>query len=502
MPRVSKLDRTGNFTRLSSSNIIGRTTTARATRRASKNTKAGIEAPPGSVAEVTAETEVPGIGRHPDTQQHRYRSATTTPKTRRGSKETAASTEAAIEEVVESQVPPIRGQPPSPRQRRRSADISSDNVIGPPDSPQNRTRRGAMCSQPTVKRTASKRKEARHDPMTTKGRSAFKRVGNPTIPETGGSLIPGDEEPGISKKKEPFAVRLIPAEARDLLGKVRRMSGETSQIAEKASAARFDPEVTDTDDEEVEMDIDLPSSDEEKYSEDKENQRPITHCGSGPGHAANGIIIFEDTPEAESPGPYEPLGELPNSRPLQDDPNSASETNDFGSSYVVFVENRRRAAVGQPPLNRSPLSQPPLVQSTTEQELSDPFAPATPPPAATSPSTAPHSPSLGMRIRCYPLSRRPPLEGSDLTLPLPETASSPSIVVHPPSDEEESSPDWSPTHLSNIKPREEPYQRRGRSASLSPRTDRKGRYRKDDKSSKGKGKEHRGKTLAPEVTLG
>ncbi|KAL8924598.1 MAG: hypothetical protein Q9208_003913 [Pyrenodesmia sp. 3 TL-2023] len=376
---------------------------------------------------------------------------------------------------------------------RLSSSNIIDNVTDPPHAPQRRKRRGAMSS-PTVRRTTSNRKEARHDPITRKGRSAFRREENTTTPESGGRLVQGDKTPGVAQ-----------AEARNLIEKARRTSGETSQIAEKASAARRDPEVAAPNDEEVVMDIDSSSSEEEDSPEDKENQRPAANHYFGPNHAANGMTIFEDTPEAENLGPRKPLGELPVPRPPQDDPNSSSETNDSGSGYVIFAKDQRRAAFGRPSLVRSPLSQPPLVQSTaTEQELSIPHAPAPAPAsaAATSPSLAPHTPSLGMRIRCYPLSRGPPLEGSDVTIPLPGTESSPSIVVHPPSDEEDSSPDWSPTYISRVKPREEPYQRRGRSASLSPRTDRKGRYRKGDKSGRGKGKEHQGEKNTSEVALG
>ncbi|KAL8752986.1 MAG: hypothetical protein Q9184_005558 [Pyrenodesmia sp. 2 TL-2023] len=275
--------------------------------------------------------------------------------------------------------------------------------------------------------------------MTRKGRSAFKNNVDPTTTETEGISIQGDETPRKSKRKKiHFAVPKTPTEAQGLCGKGRGINDGASQIAERASVARCNPEVTGTDDEEVEMDIDPPSSDEEEISEDKENQRPASNHDIGADHAAKGIIIFEDTPEAENPGRRQPLWELPLPRPPQDDADSSSETNNSRSSCINFAENRRRAAIGNPSLIQSPLSQPPLVESsTTEQALGNPFAPATPPAALPLPASAPHTHSLGMRIRCYPLSRRPPLEGSDITLPLTETDSSPSIVVQPPSDEED-----------------------------------------------------------------
>lgn len=262
-----------------------------------------------------------------------------------------------------------------------------------------------MSLEPPVKRTASKRQEVRHDPITRKGRSSFTGNGNPTTADTGRTPTEKGRTPRKSKRRVHSAVSVTAAEVRDLGEEARQMNGE------HATLSRLRTRTTVTNYNAVAMDIDPPSSEEE----------------SGP----------------------DPV--------------------------------RHRAAVGHHPLNRSPLTQPPHVHpATTEQR--NPSATAIAPGAV---------PSIAMRIDCYPLTRRPPLEGSDITLPLPETADSPSIVVHPPSDEENSPPEWKVTHPSTVKPREKPYQSRRRSASLRPRTDRKGRYREDDKTGKEEGKKGR-----------
>ncbi|KAL8894460.1 MAG: hypothetical protein Q9207_008497 [Kuettlingeria erythrocarpa] len=273
-----------------------------------------------------------------------------------------------------------------------------------------------MSPEPPVKRTASKRREARHDPITRKGRSTSPGDGDPTTADTGRSSTEKTRTPGKPKRRVRAAASVTSAEVRDLHEKVHQMNGE------QAAISRLRPVRPVTYDETVAMDIDPPSSE-----------------------------------EASGPDPM-----------------------------------RHRAAMGHRRLNRSPLSRPPLVPSTaTGQELSNTPATALAPATASLSSPASGAPSFAMRLRCFPLTRRPPLEGSDVTLPQPETADSPSIVVHPPSDEGTPPPEWNPTPLSAVKPREKPYQSRRRSASLRPRTDKLGRYREDDNNGEDKGKKDR-----------
>ncbi len=266
-----------------------------------------------------------------------------------------------------------------------------------------------MSLESPVKRTASKRREARHDPITRKGRSTSPGEGDPTTAERGRSPTKKGRTPGRSERRVRSAASITSAEVRDLRDKADQMSGEHAAIS------RLRPVRHVTYDETVAMDIDPPSSEE----------------ASGPDLV------------------------------------------------------RHRGVVRHHPTNRFLLSQPPLFHSAaTEQQLNNPPETALALIAASSSYPGPGAPSFEMRIRCFPLTRRPPLEGSDVTLPLPESVDSPSIVVHPPSDEENAPSEWNPTPLSAVKPMEKPYQSRRRSASLRPRTDKMGRYREDDKSSK------------------
>lgn len=116
MPGASMLDRTGNFTRLSSSNIIGPTKTSRVTRRGPRNTTARVG--------TTPRAEIPASGGQPAGAQQRRRSVSTTHKTLRGPKGKTSSTKAVMEETVEYPIPLARGdQPLFPQQRPHPANI-------------------------------------------------------------------------------------------------------------------------------------------------------------------------------------------------------------------------------------------------------------------------------------------------------------------------------------------------------------------------------------------
>lgn len=459
MPRTQTLDRVKNFTRLSTENIIDPTATARQTRRSPRDTAAVIEVAPEAAPEETTDTID-----EPRVQQ----------------------TRGEVEDITQPQ--------------RRSADVSVDNIADPPNAPQRRARRNAMSSGPAT-RTEPRRQDVRHDPMTRKGRSAFKK----------------DRSPGTQKKKRVrFAVPIRPAEARVLLEKGRRMSGEQplekqgGRLVESINGPRVLERGTEaaqripgehdtirdvpTDDEEMDMDLDssenllaysetddasatkeqevpedIPDSPSESESDmsDKENAAPIHSEAASTNGGMSPFCIYEDAEEPRRSQPRPPLGELPvpllrvptQPNPQWDDLNFETGTTTL-RGIAMQAENLRRVAAGQPPFFRSSLSR----DVSSEPEVSTNIQiPAAPPEPATTLVPAPRtpSPSSSSRRRSYPLSRRPPLEGSDVTLPLPETPDRPSLTVTSPSDDEGSSSDWSPTCITRVRRKELPNPREG-----------------------------------------
>ncbi|KAL8924597.1 MAG: hypothetical protein Q9208_003912 [Pyrenodesmia sp. 3 TL-2023] len=154
MTRGSSLDRTGNLTRITTENIIRADTSRRLTRR--------------------------------------------------GSRETPASTRTA----TDTQTPQFRGQTDAPQQRRQSAEVSTDNILSSPNAAR-LTRRGTAGHVSAI-RAPSNRQERRYDPATRAGRPAWL----------------GQRPDKARRKRVRFAVALTRSEARDLLEQADRMTAQ------------------------------------------------------------------------------------------------------------------------------------------------------------------------------------------------------------------------------------------------------------------------------------
>lgn len=174
MAGTKALDRVKNFTRITTENIIQPDQSSRSARQSSS----------GETTPLTAAAP-----------------------TLRGSRETIAST-GTTPEIQSSH---STSQPVILQERRRSADISPENILDSPSAPR-RTRRGAAIYVPAM-RARSRRQEQRHNPITRKGRSAFKRSA-----DTG------------RQKRVRLDVSLSPKEARGLLEQARQTDGENAPI--------------------------------------------------------------------------------------------------------------------------------------------------------------------------------------------------------------------------------------------------------------------------------
>ncbi|KAL8752988.1 MAG: hypothetical protein Q9184_005560 [Pyrenodesmia sp. 2 TL-2023] len=184
MARASSFERSRNFTRISTENIIQVDSEVRLTRRGSRDMATSAEVAPAR--RNAGETASTSTGRS---------------HARQSSRDTTRTTPQSSED----RLPRSAGQTSVPQQQRRgSADISAENILDSPSAPR-QTRRGAAI------RSISTRQAERHDPMTRKGRTAPKQSGSTT-----------------GRKRVQFAVPITRSEAHDLLEQGRRMSEEVT----------------------------------------------------------------------------------------------------------------------------------------------------------------------------------------------------------------------------------------------------------------------------------
>ncbi|KAL8960181.1 MAG: hypothetical protein Q9193_003074 [Seirophora villosa] len=362
--------------------------------------------------------------------------------------------------------------------------------LGSPDDSR-QTREGAREHEPAT-RTTSTRQELRYDPMTRKGRSAFRTNGATGV-----------------RKRVRFAVPITRAEAGDLLKRSRRTSGEQSssdgsqekqksQVFKAPRAAhRFakgrlgryeyftdegsspndsadeqeiehldshgfrvvwspeleedskkDESTPDVDDYRAEEAEGIPDTtlefEPDSGSDDKENLHPGCDDGLGTGASSSDFAIYDES-AAGTPHPNQPLrsrrplGELSVSNPRE----SMDGSDEDGASPNLHpiarqAENLRRAAVGKPPIVRSSLWR--EIVPTPDVFTNDQLVPH-----AASLSRARTNPPDQLSLeRRDPLCRRPPNEISKIAPLRAESDSSPRLVLEPISDEEASSTNSSP----------------------------------------------------------
>ncbi|KAL8643984.1 MAG: hypothetical protein Q9210_007479, partial [Variospora velana] len=318
--------------------------------------------------------------------------------------------------------------------------------FGRPDGPR-QTGGGAIVYGLAI-RLPSMKQELRYDPMTRKGRGTFKAIGTTGI-----------------QKKVRFAVPITRAEAGDLLELSRRLGREKSPSENSQQTQRLkankDPEykyftddgpipdnsadeesLPDVDDyrvEETEAILEAtPEFELDSNLGDKENLRPEWDDGLRTGALSGEFAVYDESaagiPRAHQAQQFRrPLGELPVTG--SQEPMGESEVDEARNSLHPIArqaENLRRAAAGEPPIRRSSLSREVMIIPDVYTDNH--------PASHAPPFSRIRAPSLDQSFsdHIYPLSRRPPNEGSDVTIPLPETDRSPRLVLQPPSDAETS----------------------------------------------------------------
>ncbi|KAL8718591.1 MAG: hypothetical protein Q9225_004293 [Loekoesia sp. 1 TL-2023] len=441
-------------------------------------------------------------------------------------------------------------QPDAPG-RRLSAEITAGNVVDALNTPR-LTRRGS-AEHIFAMRTPSTRQDQRHDPMTRKGRTAWKKDYSRT-----------------RRKRVRFAVPITTAKASDLMARSSSPDGndmpdqpdaeegedemmldpsneqpESSYTANTPSqSARYNgvPEIY-----EDPSDTDSDSSAGESNSSDKENMAPTSDQDrpaslqklaetslrelqnihpEGPSNenAASTSVTARPAPPTgghtthpvSSLEPDAGLGSglffshvgipLPASSPIaptasrpvyaelfhstQGEPvvpprpaSSPSQTQSgVAGSYISAFPSAGTLAATRRQLYESRADPPSHVRSIpTRAHPNGPKAPALiqyvsstpPPPPLPSPSET-QSARPASPIRRKRLGSNGPLDGSDISLPLPETPKHPWLVVQPPSPDVSSASTRDPYG----KLRQLTFQPEGAS-NLMVRNDRKGRYRDD-----------------------
>ncbi|KAI4116837.1 MAG: hypothetical protein LQ345_002807 [Seirophora villosa] len=370
--------------------------------------------------------------------------------------------------------------------------------LGSPDDSR-QTREGSREHEPAT-RTTSTRQELRYDPMTRKGRRAFRTNGATGV-----------------RKRVRFAVPITRAEAGDLLKRSRRTGGEKSSSdgsqekqqwkeikapraahrSAKGGLSRYkyftdegsspndsadeqeiehldlhgfrvvwspeleedskkDDSTPDLDDYRAEEAEGIPDTTPEfkpdSGSDDKENLPPGCDDGLGTGASSSDFAIYDES-AAGTPHPNQPLrsrlplGELPVSNPRE----SIDGSDEDGASANLHpiarqAENLRRAAVGEPPIVRSSLWR--EIMPTRDVFTDDQLAP----PAASLLRARTDPPDQLSLERRDPLSRRPPNEVSEIAPVRPESDSSPRLVLEPISDEEASSTNSRPRRNRIVRP--------------------------------------------------
>ncbi|KAI4120277.1 MAG: hypothetical protein LQ338_007134 [Usnochroma carphineum] len=183
------------------------------------------------------------------------------------------------------------------------------------------------------------------------------------------------------------------------------------------------------------------SSEPESDTSDKENVDPAPTHAPQTDEGSNRFRIYEDS-ETRTPQPRRPLQSLPIPRlPTPTQPPPPVEDNSSFSRHTIrrprteSAENAPRAITRRPAFLRSNLSreQPRHSNALTTTRVSPPL-----PTLAPAPRTPP--PNNSQRLS-YPLTRRPPLEGSGVAFPLQETPERPRLELQPATDDEGSSPD-------------------------------------------------------------